>query len=299
MSALTKLLDAGGWRLRIMMFHGVGVPDYPALTFAKQLESLTRRYEVVSIDRALQTLHSDCPPRRPLMVLTFDDGLRNNYRVAYPLLCRLGLPAVFYVCPALIDVATWLWNHEARERLHSLVPAERNALAENLGSPSSDSNSIVEWMKTLPIDECHARLDVVRSATKGFVPSRLQRDCFDLMSWQELSDLDPGLITVGSHTLSHPILTRLSSEQLDHEVRKSRQWLEDRLQRNVSHFCYPNGTNSPAVRAAVTGAYDSAVTTHYGYVRPGDDAHLLRRIAATPKRANLVWRLHRRYPAAR
>ena len=290
---------SGRRRLRIMMFHGVGVPDYPARAFARQIEQFARRYELVGIDQALQSLHSDRAPARPQMVLTFDDGLRNNHRAAYPVLARLRAPAVFYVCPALIDAGQWLWNHEARERLRSLSPPACAALAQRLQAPAGGVEAVVEWMKGLPVDRCRELQERIRSATPDFRPSAQQRERFDLMSWDELADLDPSVVTIGSHTLSHPILTGLAHAQLVDEVRASRQFLEERLRRPVTHFCYPNGANDPRVQAEVGKAYDSAVTTDYGYVLRGDDRHLLRRIAATPKAANMVWRLHRRYPAAR
>jgi peptidoglycan/xylan/chitin deacetylase (PgdA/CDA1 family) len=297
MSPLIRWLDAGRWRLRIMMFHGVGVPDYPAKAFAAQLGRLARWYQIVGIEQALQTLQADRPPARPQMLLTFDDGLRNNYCTAYPLLMKLGLPAVFYICPALIEQRRWLWNHEARERLRLLSPAARTTLAASLQAPATEANPIVEWMKSLPTDRCLEALDRIRSATQAFQPSALQRECFDLMNWDELLSIDPALVTIGSHTLSHPILTGLPVQALEHEVRDSRRWLEERLRRPVAHFCYPNGSNSPTVRRVVAAVYDSAVSTDYGRVQDGDDPHLLRRIAATPKTPNLLWRLHRRYPA--
>jgi peptidoglycan/xylan/chitin deacetylase (PgdA/CDA1 family) len=293
------LQASAGWggRLRIMMFHGVGVPEYPAQNFVRQIEQLAGRYEIVGIDVALQALHSDRPPARPQMVLTFDDGLRNNHRVAYPLLARLRLPAVFYVCPALIEAGCWLWNHEARERLRSMSPQAQALLVRAMQAAASNVDGIVEWMKRLPADACREVQERIRGETKGFEPSAAQRERFDMMSWDELVDLDPTIVTIGSHTLNHPILTSLPQAQLWHEVRASRQYLEDRLGRTVAHFCYPNGANDPAVQSVVAETYDTAVTTQRGYVRKGDDRHMLRRIAATPEAAKMLWRLHRRYPS--
>lgn len=298
MLSLTSLLDVGRKRLRVMMFHGVGVPDYPAEAFTRQLSQLAARFQIVGIEQALQQLHSDRRPARPPMVLTFDDGLCNNHRVAYPALARLGLSAVFYVCPGLIEQRQWLWNHEARARLGTLPAPARQALAARLGVPAADAVPWVEWMKGLPAERCTETLQHIRAATPDFAPTARQREQFDMMTWDELQQLDPAVVTVGSHTVSHPILTSLQPAQLQHEITASRQWLEERLRRRVAHFCYPNGVNNPAVHAAAAATYDTAVTTHYGYVEPGDDRHLLRRVAASPKRVNLAWRLHRRYPAA-
>jgi peptidoglycan/xylan/chitin deacetylase (PgdA/CDA1 family) len=287
-----------GARMRILMYHGVGVADFPAAAFRRQLARLAARYEMLSIEQALQALASDRLPRRAQMLLTFDDGLRNNLQVAYPALVAMNLPAVFYVCPGLIESRAWLWNHEARARLHALAADQRERLAADVGAPSAQVEPWVDWMKWLPVARCGEVLAMLRERTSSFTPSDEQRRRYDLMDWNELATLDPRIVTIGSHTLTHPIMTGLESDQLAHEVQASRSWLEDRLKRPVRHFCYPNGANNPAVRRVVAAAYDSAVSTDKGYARAGDDPHGLRRIGATPKRANMLWRLHRRYPAA-
>lgn len=291
--------DKPGRRLRILMYHGVGVPDFPADAFRRQLARLAARYDLLNIDQALQSLASDRQPKRAQMLLTFDDGLRNNLQVAYPALVEMNIPAVFYVCPGLIESRGWLWNHEARARLHALAAGQRERLAADAGAPAVDVEAFVEWMKGLPAVRCQDVLANLRERTATFSPSDAQRRCYDLMTWDELGTLDPRIVTVGSHTLSHPIMTGLEADQLAQEVQVSRDWLETRLKRPVRHFCYPNGANNPAVRNAVAQNYDSAVSTDKGYARAGDDPHGLRRIGATPKRANMLWRLHRRYPAAR
>ena len=104
-------------------------------------------------------------PRRQGIALTFDDGLRNNYTVAYPILARLGTPATFFVCPGLIDGGRWLWNHEARERLRSLAPAPRAELAGGLGAPFSEPTAVVTWMKTLARQPREDVEDAIRLAT--------------------------------------------------------------------------------------------------------------------------------------
>src|SRR5205814_4051599 len=87
---------------------------------------------------------------RPRVALTFDDGLRSNVEVAYPILRKLGLTATFYVCPGLIERGEWLWNHEARQRLLSLPQGSLKELAASIGAPA-EVEAFVEWLKTLPI----------------------------------------------------------------------------------------------------------------------------------------------------
>src|SRR3982751_2264326 len=96
--------------------------------------------------------------------LTFDDGLRTNVTVAYPILRKLGLSATFFVCPGLIERGEWLWNHEARERLRSLAPPALAELAEEAGGPSG-VEPMVEWMKTLAIAARREVEKQIRAAT--------------------------------------------------------------------------------------------------------------------------------------
>ena len=278
--------------VRIIMFHGVDGQAYPLAGFEKQLRYLQGIYRVVSLEKALEELASG-QAGTGCAVLTFDDGLRNNYTNVYPVLRRLRLPAVFYVCPGLIGAGKWLWNHEARARLRTLPDAERGALAARLGAPGSKVEAIVEWMKRLQLSRRTLVEDALRAATDGFCPSARQRLAYDLMSWEELGELDPELITIGSHGLTHAILTGLEPEALQREVQESRSQLERRLGRSVEHFCYPDGAIDDPVVDCVRQHYRSAVTTAPGFAGSGDDRHLLRRVATAARLPLFAWRLHR------
>lgn len=79
-------------------------------------------------------------------------------------------------------------------------------------------------------------------------------------SWGELAEMTAsGLVTVGSHTWSHPDLTALPAVAVDDELRRSRERLEERLGRPVRSFCYPRARRSRAVEARVRRHYDLAV----------------------------------------
>lgn len=92
-----------------------------------------------------------------------------------------------------------------------------------------------------------------------------------LMTWEEIEACRGQGVEIGSHTRTHPLLARLSPEQVREEVLGSRNILEDRLGVPVRHFCYPSGDYTPAVAAAVADAgYLSAVTTRRGRVHAGD-----------------------------
>ena len=248
---------------RILMYHGT--PRRDAAALERQLRLVRLAFPVVPLDKL-----ADRGNGRARVALTFDDGLRNNVEVAYPILQKLGLTATFFVCPGLIERGQWLWNHEARQRLLSM------------GKPASEVEAAIERMKTLKIAERRRVEEEIRAATPGFAPTAEQREEFDLASWQELQGLDPKTVTIGSHTMTHPILTSLDDEETEAETRDSRFALEQRLDREVSIFCYPNGDLNNAVVASARRYYRSAVTTVAGRLEGAVDPHRMPRYSATP-----------------
>lgn len=275
------------------MYHGT--PPESTQALAAQLRYLMRHFKVVPLESVVQRLGSDTQAGSNEIVLTFDDGLRNNLTVLYPILRELGTPATFFVCPGLIESSKWLWNHETRCRLHTLTEQSLRELGRQLQTSGHSAEEIVEWMKTLALPARQQSEDVVRLATTGFNPTASQHETYDIMTWKELSSLDPGLITIGSHTLSHPILNLLTADEIDFELRESRRLLEQKLDRAVEFFCYPNGSYDARVYGSVRKIYRAAVTTESGVVGRCDktDPHRLPRIPSAESAALTAWRLHR------
>jgi len=259
---------------RILMYHGTPRADVAALE--RQLRVLALVYPIVPLEEIASGRRKN---GRARLALTFDDGLRTNVEVAYPILRKLGLSATFFVCPGLIERGAWLWNHEARERLRTLAPSALTELATFVGGPN-ELEPFIEWMKSLKLAAREGVEEAIRAATPRFKPTHAQHDEFDLAAWDELRRLDPRTVTIGSHTMTHPILTSLSAAETEEELRDSRAVLEKKLERPVTVFCYPNGNVGEAALTSARRYYRSAVTVEPGAVRGQVDPHLLPRFAA-------------------
>lgn len=278
---------------RILMYHGVARQGTQAL--AAQLRYLARHFKVVSLETMLDRMMNGSHPLTHEIVLTFDDGLRNNLTVVYPILRELQLPATMFVCPALVESGEWLWNHEMRCRLQTLAAPDVAELRMKLLAPSTSVDGVIEWMKTLRLQQRQLAELTIKQATVSFRPTAAQREAFDIMDWDDLRSLDCQLITVGSHTLSHPILTKLSHQEIEAEILESRRCLEQRLERKVEFFCYPNGAYDRRTYQLVQKTYRAAVTTEGGVIEDGKapDLHRLPRIPSAESAALTAWRLHR------
>jgi asparagine synthase (glutamine-hydrolysing) len=280
---------------RILLIHGVDDLDYPAAALEALLRYLRRNFTIVPLPDLVRHLTEGEPPAGqgwPVSI-TFDDGLRNNATVAYPILRRWEAPATFFVCPGLIEERRWPWTYEVAARLASLGAGQRRALARDLHGPEAGVDALKNWLKRLPDQRRADALDGIRALTPRFVPTAEQRRRFDPMTWDELRALDPGLITVGSHAVTHPILPSLAPEQAHYEIVESRRWLETQLERPIEYFCYPDGAHDDLVVQTVRATYRGAVIVAGGFVKAGDDPHRLRRIWTSPGLPDQVWRLHR------
>src|ERR1700743_1757794 len=163
---------------RILMYHGVTQKGAQAL--AAQLDFLARHFKVVSLEAMVARLANNAALEPGEVVLTFDDGLRNNLSVVYPILQKLQMPATFFVCPALVEAERWLWNHEMRCRLQTLTATalcELNqsfAASRGYSEENISSEKIIEWMKTLPLQQrCNAEA-AIQQATHTFQPTPAQ-----------------------------------------------------------------------------------------------------------------------------
>lgn len=279
-------------RPRILMYHIIGEDDVSPTQFEWQLSFLRRHFEPVHLAILLDRIDARATTGREV-VLTFDDGVRNHFATAWPLLQKHAVPATFFVCPGLIESEQWLWRTELRLRLKHMEAKTRSNVSRKADAPEDDVEAIMEWTKHLPMDERAAFQQLVTKHTRRFRPSREQMDNHAPLTWGALRSMDPALATIGSHTRTHPMLPTLDPSTLLAEIADSRKELERQLDRTVDLFSYPNGANNHDVVGAVRRHYRAAVTTRKGLVAEGDDPFLLPRIPAGHNRATFSRRMHK------
>jgi peptidoglycan/xylan/chitin deacetylase (PgdA/CDA1 family) len=277
----------------IFLCHGT--PRRTADLLERQLRYLRRTFRIVPLDAFAAS--PGTPRKRDgkrRAAIIFDDGLRSNVVVAYPILRALGIPATFFVCPGLIEERRWLWTHEARRRLQFAGRSLQQALAADLGT-SAEVEPIVQRMKEIDFPR-RMRIEArLRQATADFVPSHADREAFDLADWHELRSLDPSIITIGSHSMTHPILPSLSTGEIEAELRDSRRMIEEKLARPAEFFSYPNDDVDDRTLAGARRHYRAAVC--YG-ARAGSDPHLMPCMHLPSGVLALAWKVNRQGAAA-
>jgi peptidoglycan/xylan/chitin deacetylase (PgdA/CDA1 family) len=256
--------------------------------FEEQLDFLGRHFEVVPLSSIIGALRAERPLPRRAVAITFDDGYRDNLTEAWPALRARGLPATVFVTVDAVETGPSLWW----DRLAAAVQAAPegattagigvNDPPARLGDELSRVRAfdrIREAWKQRPWDEVRDSLARCEAEWGGDAAAG------QLLTPEEVVRLAREGCEIGSHTLDHPILSRLAPAEAERQIVESRRRLEDWTGAPVRYFSYPNGKRddvTPEVEEAVRRAgYEGAVSTIEGRVTGGSDPYLVERKGAT------------------
>lgn len=233
------------------------------------LSRLCSHFEVLPVSEAWSALPRAASHTRPLLSVTFDDGQWDNLAFADPVLRAAGVRATFYVPVDAIEAGELLWHDVVAFSWASgeLSPARREAwlVASGLQHVGANASAgmLLEAMKRLDPDSRDRAVRALRAETRELIPSWAR-----MMTWQELGELARRGHEVGSHGMSHRLLSQLSVGEQRIELSRSRQLIAARAGVAVQSVCYPNGDfDEQTVRLAADAGYSCGVTTQWGLNR--------------------------------
>lgn len=283
---LAGLASPGGsrGRLSILIYHRVLpaadplYPDVPtADEFRWQMRLLAEQFNPLPLPQALRRLYSgELPPRA--VAVSFDDGYADNLHVALPVLEQTGVPATFFIASGFINGGR-MWNDTVVESVRRL-PAGRYRPPPSLELEAVELDDIeqrrrlcrrlIGALKYRPLEQRQQIADEIAAAV-GELPNGLMLD------ERELRQLHRSpLATIGGHTDSHPILTRISDDQAHNEIRRGKERLEGWLDAPVRLFAYPNGRPDTDYRPAHArlvekAGFEAALSTAWGVATADTD----------------------------
>jgi len=213
--------------------------------FDLQMDYLAKWFNVVSLKQVVQWLNgqNDLPPYAAL--ITFDDGYLDNYAAAYPILSRHKFPALIFLAtehigtdtPFYWDMAAYCFYHTEKD--HLAFPDGKVEHWSNREQLDAVSKHWIEFMKTLPQAEKQGHVQHLPEALGVSVPRGFFQKL--MMNWDQVRELQKGGIEFGAHTMRHPILTRISLDEVRNEIEGSKFRIEKELGEPVLGFAYPNG----------------------------------------------------------
>ena len=276
-------------RLSILIYHRVLAHEDPLNTwdvtagvFDAQMRVVAENFVPLPLSEAVDRLMTgELPPRAACV--TFDDGYLDNVEVALPILERHGLSATFFVATGYLD-GGWMWNDKVIEALRSMPGPMLDLQAWGLPIFELGSNQarrlaiqrILPALKYLPGPEREARAEHLAAAARAPAANG------PMMSDAHVRTLRAAGMEIGAHSVTHPILTRVTAAQAKREIAESGQRLTEILREPVRLFAYPNGKpgedyGPEHVRMARDAGYRAAVSTAWGVAATGSDVYQLPR----------------------
>lgn len=280
-----------GSQVAILLYHRVAAREdnwslesVSPETFEQHIKYLRRSYEFLSLNGLAQCMRQEKPLPQKAVVVTFDDGYKDNYLHAYPILKKYSIPATIFLTSGHIGTGKLFWwdrvsyfvqhatvNHLDMERLGSYLLASDD---DKLRAGSV----IIEKLKVLPEDVKNSLIEELADGCRVSIPAEIGKDF--ILSWDEVMEMNGHGIEFGAHSVNHPVLVNLPPDEARWEISQSKKDIEEKLRQPVTTFAYPNGAfNSELATFIEESDFTCAVAVRPGrLIKSNDGLYGLNRI---------------------
>jgi len=229
--------------------------------FDRQMAFISRNFTVLNFRSILDLKKKGNPLPRNGLIITFDDGYRDNYQFAFPVLRKYGITAVVFPTTAYVGSKEVFWF----ERVAYYVkraddgPFHIESIGYHAFLRKHNRKAILtELLRCLKSVHNGVRIDAMKELDSLYGRRGiLHRELVETLSWIEIMEMDRAGIEFGSHTCTHPVLTLMPTEDMEIELGESKKVLEHNIDRAVLSVSYPVGGKS-AVNQAVEKAAEAA-----------------------------------------
>lgn len=288
---VVRCLSRGGGqgKLFVFIFHRILARPDPLLSgepdrdqFGWMVRFISRAFTVLPFVTAVELLkRNQLPPAAAS--ITFDDGYRDNFTVALPVLREHGVTGTFFIATGFLGGGR-MWNDDVIEavRVSSDVATDWREFGlgvrdfSTLQGRCHGLDAALTRLKYFPHEERAALAREI--ARRAGVPDESDF----MMSSHQVRELRAAGMEIGAHTRTHPILSELGDVQARDEICGGKAELESILGAPVDVFAYPNGNperdlTSRDVKLVKEAGFRAAATTAWGVARPQTDAFLMPR----------------------
>lgn len=237
--------------------------------FERQIRYISQRYTLLTLDESVKILSSGGTLPANSIVVTFDDGFRDNYISAFPVLEKYGVRATIFLSVEAVDSGHALWFDSVSEVLRTT--AKKHVTLELKGGRNYDLNTSEQ--KNAALAEILSYMKYLNKNERDiFIAGLYDKLGFDLnnrgkgemVTWEEVRKMNNAGISFGSHGMSHTILSCLAGDELEYEIGQSKRIIGERTGIDVRMFAYPNGCDGDfdfrAYKVFEKYSYDAACT---------------------------------------
>ena len=215
---------------KIITFHEVN----DSVWFETVIKYLKTKYNIITSKQLYKFYYSGKPLKNACLI-TVDDGHSSSYDVIYPILKKYSVPAIFFVSPEIAkqENATNFWFQEIRDYDRKKLVDIIKMYSNNPDNPEKDYSVLIKnetvdniWKVISKYQELYS---VIRKEPQNMII-------------QQILQIDKeGLVEIGAHTLTHPLLAKETDIRAKKEIQSSVKQLEEILGHSILTFAYPNG----------------------------------------------------------
>lgn len=282
--------------LTVLNYHRINDPDHAGFDtfkpnvsatpaeFARQMAYIKKNYNVVTCRDLESYLRGESPlPPRAAMV-TFDDGYDDNFSRAFPVLVEQNVPAIIFLSTGFMEKSIpFYWDYVAycfnkTNKTRAILPLLGDCVWNNEASKSRVMMRWIEEVKKIPESEKIELTKQIGDVLEVIPASDAFKNLY--LSWDRIREMDEsGLIEFGSHTVTHPILTRISPAEAQYEVEESRKRIEMEIKKPVMSLAYPNGGMADFSPEVIDAAKKAGIQIAFTLI-PGASSY--REVKASP-----------------
>lgn len=225
---------------KIIFDEGVYGPD--AGRFQQEMEWLRKETRIISEDELIEVLYHKKKFNTLCSMVTLDDGYIDNYDIAFPILKKLSIPAIYFIPTKNINDRTLGWW----DIVAYLVKNTQLRKTRFRGTPLffNDKKKVIAELilelREIETSRVDSYLEELSACLGVRIPS-LEIQGRELMTWEQIKEVSESGISIGSHTHDHVILSRQPLGDLRSQVKKSKDILEEKLGKNIQSLAYPMG----------------------------------------------------------
>ena len=276
---------------RILVYHGVtenALTDINARfistqRFEQEISYFKKHFNVVSLKEYIEGAEH---PNKLTVAITFDDGYLNNLTEALPILEKHQLPATFFITTIQKENYPLLWADALDlHRYTSNQPLQfQEHLYRSVKNEYKNGHSVLKHdLKTTGWQTKKELVDLI-IANNTFMNDTLFSPYFQLMSEKDIQQLSKSeYATIGSHGVYHNCLTQIPIKDAVMELKESKSYLENLIQKEVNNLAYPDGDyNSALIDEAQKVGYQIQLVVDYLYEKDEADTRILPRFGINP-----------------
>jgi peptidoglycan/xylan/chitin deacetylase (PgdA/CDA1 family) len=206
---------------------------------------LLKTHKIFSLEEIANIISENKSLPKKAAVITFDDGYKDNYTNAFPVLKKYKIPATIFLTTGNIGSNNLFW-WDKLEYILVNTKIKRFDLGDfgyiftpSKGNKFKTLDEIITRFTRVSEDKKWKLINELLEKSDVEIPKDIGKNI--IMSWDDVKEMNENGIDFGAHTVTHPILTKISIKQAKNEIINSKRDIEKRLKKSVNTFSYPNG----------------------------------------------------------